>query len=217
MRKIILLLSLLLVSCVTYVDKVKVVQDELQTFAIQDNKLYLIGKNSDYVFENDDIKSLQTFLHSDYAVNVLTVDINFYAVDDRIFGEYVVYLDPEKFTNEQKQQLQQVFWFNPISQIKPRVASKIVRWDINRAALKRQYRANGYFVRLENREILTKNASVHKPLRITYEHTFHKKESLVDDYAITAVGYPLALIQGIIMLPIALVTVPIYLLDKSVK
>lgn len=217
MRKIILILGALLVSCVTYVDRIKIVQDELQAFAIQEDKLYLIGKNSDYVFENDDIKSLHTFLHSEYAKKILTIDINFYAVDDKIFGEYAVYLDPEKFTTEQKQQLQKSFWFNPISQIKPEVASKIAHWDSKKPALKRQYRAGGRFVRLKNKDkFLTKN-TLSKSLSISYEHTFHKQESLVDDYAMLVVAFPLVVVQAVILLPIALVATPLYLLDQPVK
>lgn len=175
MRYLVLLLTFFFVSCESYIHRTENINEQLHAFIFDGQRMYALGKHSDYLFENQDVTAFQQFIVSPFAQHILAVDLNFNGTDEKIFAEYAVYIDPKNYSQAEQDRLQKQFWFNPLSKIKADVVNKMpssLSWEKGNPALKRQYRAVGKRVVLKNREELLAKYARNMPLTIAYQHHF---------------------------------------------
>ena len=71
MKKLYLILICLLTSCVIHINKPIKNTEKIYAFMIEKNKIYLIGEQSDYLLQNQDVEAMQHFLTSPYAKQTL--------------------------------------------------------------------------------------------------------------------------------------------------
>lgn len=222
MRYLIILLTFFLVSCESYIHRTENINERLSGFIFDGKKMYVLGSHSDYLFENQDVAAFQQLIKSPFAQHILAVDLNFQGLDNQIFAEYAVYLDPRRYSQSEQEQLQKQFWFNPLSKIKTDVVSKMpnsLNWDSNNPALKRQYRAVGKRVVLKNRAELLAKYAKNTPLAINYQHDFtrQKVSEEVRELLVLTVSAPIWVAQSVMVLALIPVFLPIVVFDLSDK
>lgn len=196
---------------------------------IEKNKIYLIGEQSDYLLQNQDVEAMQHFLTSPYAKQTLFFTMKLDSLDNEVTGEYTVYLDESKYSKEEKEQLQKQYWFNPISHIHSDFLSAVKlrnpNWKANQPALKRQYRAFGKRIRFNNRDEIISKFSMPEPIEISLVRRTSHKEVIADDIALeltaitlfTPVYVAYTTLNTAFVVPIAVTQGIIYILNKQSK
>ena len=196
---------------------------------IEKNKIYLIGEQSDYLLQNQDVEAMQHFLTSPYAKQTLFFTMKLDSLDNEVTGEYTVYLDESKYSKEEKEQLQKQYWFNPISHIHSDFLSAVKlrnpNWKANQPALKRQYRAFGKRIRFNNRDEIISKFSMPEPIEISLVRRTSRKEVIADDIALeltaitlfTPVYVAYTTLNTAFVVPIAVTQGIIYILNKQSK
>jgi len=229
MKKLYLILICLLTSCVTHINKPIKTTEKIYAFMIEKNKIYLIGEQSDYLLQNQDVEAMQHFLTSPYAKQTLFFTMKLDSLDNEITGEYTVYLDESKYSKEEKEQLQKQYWFNPISYIHSDFLSAVKlrnpNWKANQPALKRQYRAFGKRIRFNNRDEIISKFSMPEPIEISLVRRTSHKEVIADDIALeltaitlfTPVYVAYTTLNTAFVVPIAVTQGIIYILNKQSK
>lgn len=199
MKKLYFILICLLTGCITYISEPVQKTEKIYAFMVEEDKIYLIGEQADYLLQNQDVEAMQRFLSSPYAKQILFFTMKLDRIDNDVTGEYAVYLDESKYSKEEKEKLQKQYWFNPIRHIHidllPAVKIKNPNWKANQPALKRQYRAFGKRVRLKNRaEILSKYA-MQNPMNVALTERTSRKKVIIDDIA-------LEFAKGVVLFPV---------------
>lgn len=212
MRYLIVLLVTFLLSCESYTHRTEKVNERLYAFVFDGEKMYALGEKYDYIFENQDVVAFQELMKSYFAKDIIAVDLNFNGIDEQIFAEYAVYLDPKKYSLVEQDHLQKQFWFNPLTKIKPDVVAKMPKslaWNADNPALKRQYRAVGKRIMLQNRADLLAKYRQNETLNLHYQHDFTRlrvHQEVKEMVALSMVS-PLVAVQFVI----ALATTPVLL------
>ena len=229
MKKLYLFLICLLTSRVTHINKPIKTTEKIYAFMIEKNKIYLIGEQSDYLLQNQDVEAMQHFLTSPYAKQTLFFTMKLDSLDNEVTGEYTVYLDESKYSKEEKEQLQKQYWFNPISYIHSDFLSAVKlrnpNWKANQPALKRQYRAFGKRIRFNNRDEIISKFSMPEPIEISLVRRTSRKEVIADDIALeltaitlfTPVYVAYTTLNTAFVVPIAVTQGIIYILNKQSK
>ncbi len=200
MKKLYFIFICLLAGCITHISKPIQSTEQIYAFMIENDKIYLVGEKSDYLLQNQDVGAMREFLNSPYAKQVLFFTMKLDSLDSDVTGEYAVYLDESKYNEEEKKQLQKLFWFNPISYIHPDLLPALqmrnTAWRTDQPALKRQYRAFGKRVRFKNRQEILQKYAMNEPMTVMLSQRMSSKEVIADDIA-------LDIVRSITLLPVA--------------
>lgn len=160
-------------------------QEKLLSFLIVENKLYVVGELHDYEFENQQVNELNTFLKSQIANKIKSVEANFRVKNSsNVEGEYRIQLDGERLSENERNKAVNDFKFT--SNQNPYIT----------------YRADGKLVKLGNRNELLHQFRFKDPIDATVR--YYKTRSGLQN---TAEG-----VLGVIILPVAVVAVlPMYM------
>ena len=221
MKTLYLILACLLVGCVTHIGEPKQSTEHIHAFMLDKNKIYLLGEQSDYLLENQDVSAMRTFLNSPYAKQTLFLTMKLDATGNEVKGEYAVYLDSSKFSHEEKEKLQKDFWFNPISHIHPdllpAVKARHPNWKANQPALKRQYRAFGKLVKLKNRDEILRKYAMKSPIAVELTKREAYQENIADEIAwelaARTVFVPIYVAYGVVLTAAAVPMMAIYIVS----
>lgn len=227
MKKLYFVLLFFLTGCVTRISEPTDSIERIYAFMIEKDKIYLIGEQSDYLLQNQDVSAMQAFLTSSFAKQTLFFTMKLDSLDSDVKGEYVVYLDESKYNKEEKEKLQKQYWFNPISYIHsdliPAVRAKNATWQANQPALKRQYRAFGQRLRFKNREEILNKYRLAQPINITLTSRTSSKQVIADDIAsdiaVNGIFIPVyityATVFTVVGTPIIITTAVIHIMEKN--
>lgn len=229
MKKLYLILFCLLTGCITHISEPTQKVERIQAFMIEDDKIYLVGEQADYLLQNQDVKAMQFFLKSTYAKQAVFFTMKLDGLDNEVKGEYAVYLDESKYSTEEKEQLQKQYWFNPIHHIHPNLLPLFKQqnphWRTEQIALKRQYRAFGKRVHFKNRDEILRKFSMPEPIEVALTQRTSRKEVIADDIALELAAATLfmpvyvtyATLTTTAIAPIAIPQGIIYVLEKQHK
>lgn len=203
---ILVCLLCLLVACVTEYGDSVAKPERLKAFIFDNKRLYVLGQENDYLFENEDIVALQEFLQTDYAKDVFFVHVQINTINHIAQGEYAIYLDPSKYTAQQLDELQRKYWFNPISQVSPKLMVAVHQqspdWRADQPALKRQYRATGKIARLTNKnEWLSSYQSLHD-MPVVLQQRYTKRRFLLAEPITVALVVPAVVATTAMLVPV---------------
>lgn len=199
MKKLLALITLVftLTSCAYFSSKplTQTKQENLQSFLIVQDKLYIVGQLHDYQFENDLVTQLDRFLQSPYANQIEDIRIQFVIEKSPIVeGEYGVFVSGDKLKPSDRAKLKAEFGFN----------------DASSNMMYRSYKANGKVVQLTNRKEILQKYRFKQPLEakvIYYEFDSTSEEKMETALAIATapVTIPLAVAAGVVLLPFQII------------
>ncbi|MFA9500616.1 hypothetical protein ACERCG_09370 [Mannheimia sp. E30BD] len=185
-----------LVGCSVFSDKplTQTKRDNLQSFLIVQNKLYIVGELHDYQFEHDLVTQLNHFLKSPYANHIEQVEAQFIIEKSpKVEGEYKVYLSGDKLKPTDRARLKSEFSFN----------------DAAGSMMYRSYKANGQIVKLANRNEILQKYRFKKPIEARVIYYEFESDTSAGEIALAAVTYPitipLAIAAGVALLPFQMI------------
>lgn len=173
--------------------------EQLHSFLIVQNKLYIVGERHDYQFESDLVGQLNHFLKSPYAKHTEEVKAQFIIEKHPVVdGEYGVFLSGDKLKPADRAKLKADYGFNNASN------------DL----MYRKYEAKGKVVKLENRAEILQKYRFKKPMAAKviyheYELSSDQKREIALGVAAAPVMVPLAVVAGVVALPIQLICFPL--------
>lgn len=190
-------MALALTGCAYFSSKplTQTKQENLQSFLIVQDKLYIVGQLHDYQFENDLVSQLDRFLKSSYANQIEDIDVQFVIEKSPVVeGEYKVYLSGDKLKPNDRVKLKAEFGFN----------------DASSNMMYRSYKANGKVVQLTNRNEVLQRYRFKRPLEakvIYYEFDSTSDEKMETALGIAAlpITIPMAVVGAVILVPLLLV------------